>query len=439
VTRPPILAFVLQERRFLALGFLLTLVSSFGQTFFISLSSDRLMAAFDLTNGRLGLIYSLATLTSGLLILQVGRIVDAVDLRWVVAGVLAGLGLAAGVVATAPVAAMLGLGFLGLRLCGQGLCGHVAMTVMARTYGRRRGLAMSLAAAGHAAGEAALPIATVWLLEQMGWRLTWAIVAGGLVALVLPLASWLLRAAPAERMRPPVTMDRPDPGGDGDGGGDGGGPAAGPDWTRGQVLRDRRFLLLLPAVLAPGTLITGVFFHQVHLAEVRGWSMNLMALSFIAFSATQVPAGLLAGQLIDRIGAVRVLPGYLLPMAAGLAVLAAIDHPAAAFVFMGLTGVTAAIAGPVTGAAWVELYGVRHLGAIRSMAMSASVLGTAATPVAAGWLLDAGIRPSPMLAAAAIAATLAGGLAWATLRWRGPGTPPPAPPPLDAAAPRGDA
>ena len=234
-------------------------------------------------------------------------------------------------------------------------------------------------------------------------------------------------------------MDRPDPGGDGDGGGDGGGPAAGPDWTRGQVLRDRRFLLLLPAVLAPGTLITGVFFHQVHLAEVRGWSMNLMALSFIAFSATQVPAGLLAGQLIDRIGAVRVLPGYLLPMAAGLAVLAAIDHPAAAFVFMGLTGVTAAIAGPVTGAAWVELYGVRHLGAIRSMAMSASVLGTAATPVAAGWLLDAGIRPSPMLAAAAIAATLAGGLAWATLRWRGPGTPPPAPPPLDAAAPRGDA
>ncbi len=439
MTRPPILAFVLQERRFLALGFLLTLVSSFGQTFFISLSSDRLMAAFDLTNGRLGLIYSLATLTSGLLILQVGRIVDAVDLRWVVAGVLAGLGLAAGVVATAPVAAMLGLGFLGLRLCGQGLCGHVAMTVMARTYGRRRGLAMSLAAAGHAAGEAALPIATVWLLEQMGWRLTWAIVAGGLVALVLPLASWLLRAAPAERMRPPVTMDRPDPGGDGGSGGDDGGPAAGPDWTRGQVLRDRRFLLLLPAVLAPGTLITGVFFHQVHLAEVRGWSMNLMALSFIAFSATQVPAGLLAGQLIDRIGAVRVLPGYLLPMAAGLAVLAAIDHPAAAFVFMGLTGVTAAIAGPVTGAAWVELYGVRYLGAIRSMAMSASVLGTAATPVAAGWLLDAGIRPSPMLAAAAIAATLAGGLAWATLRWRGPGTPPPAPPPLDAAAPRGDA
>ncbi len=435
MTRPPILAFVLQERRFLALGFLLTLVSSFGQTFFISLSSDRLMAAFDLTNGRLGLIYSLATLTSGLLILQVGRIVDAFDLRWVVAGVLAGLGLAAGVVAIAPVAAMLGLGFLGLRLCGQGLCGHVAMTVMARTYGDRRGLAMSLAAAGHAAGEAALPIATVWLLERMGWRLTWAIVAGGLVALVLPLASWLLRAAPAERMRPPVTADRPVPAACVPGTS---GPVAGPDWTRGQVLRDRRFLLLLPAVLAPGTLVTGVFFHQVHLAEVRGWSMNLMALSFIAFSATQVPAGLLAGQLIDRIGAVRVLPGYLLPMAAGLSVLAAIDHPAAAFVFMGLTGMTAAIAGPVTGAAWVELYGVRHLGAIRSMAMSASVLGTAATPVAAGWLLDAGVRPSPMLAAAAVAAVLAGGLAWATLRWRGPGTPPPTPP-LDAAGPRGDA
>lgn len=432
---------MLQERRFLAVGFLLTLVSSFGQTFFISLSSDRVLAAFDLTNGRLGLIYSLATLTSGLLILQVGRIVDAFDLRWVVAGVLAGLGLAAGLVAVAPAAAVLGLGFLGLRLCGQGLCGHVAMTVMARTYGSRRGLAMSLAATGHATGEAMLPIATVWLLEQVGWRLTWALVAGGLVALVLPLATWLLRAAPAERMRPPATMDRPaaspaaSPEGGAGGSGDATGPAAGPDWTRRQVLRDRRFLLLLPAVLAPGTLITGVFFHQVHLAEVRGWSMTLMALSFVAFSGTQVPAGLLAGQLIDRIGAVRVLPAYLLPMAAGLTVLASIEHSAAAFIFMGLTGMTAAVAGPVTGATWVELYGVRHLGAIRSLAMSASVLGTAATPVAAGWLLDAGVRPSPMLAAAAIAAVIAGGLAWAALRWRGPGTPPP----LDAGGLRGDA
>lgn len=426
-----VIGFILRERRFLAFGFLLTLISSFGQTFFISLFSEPLRARFELSNFHFGLAYSAATLASGIVILQAGRVVDAFDLRWVTASVLAGLAIAAGLVASAPAIAVLVLGLFGLRLCGQGLCGHIAMTAMARTFDRRRGLAMSVAGAGQAAGEAILPLTAVLLLQHISWRTSWGLIAGVVLLLVLPLAVWLLRGVARDRMRP-----TPEPtagaetaaeiGAKADPDDDPPAPATStPNWTREDVLCDARFWLILPAVLAPGTIITGVFFHQVHLVTVRGWDMGLFAASFIVFSATQVPAGLIGGPLLDRVGATRMLPLALLPMAGGLAVLAGLTTPLAAPLFLGLTGITAGLAGTVVGASWAELYGVRHLGSIRSLAMSASVIGTAISPFAAGWFIDQGIAPSPMIGTAAAAAALASIVAWIALRWRPAGTPPP--------------
>ena len=54
-------------------------------------------------------------------------------------------------------------------------------------------------------------------------------------------------------------------------------------------------------------------------------------------------------------------------------------------------GMTAGMMANVSGALWPEIYGVRHLGAIRAMAISAMVLSTAAAPFVLGVLIDAGI------------------------------------------------
>ena len=67
--------------RVIGLGFALTFLSSFGQTFFISLSGPDIRAAFGLTHGAFGSIYSLATLSSGLLMIWVGSVIDRVDIR----------------------------------------------------------------------------------------------------------------------------------------------------------------------------------------------------------------------------------------------------------------------------------------------------------------------------------------------------------------------
>ena len=48
------LAFVCIDPRLLAFGFLVTMCSTFGQTFFISLYADYIKADFSLTNGEFG-------------------------------------------------------------------------------------------------------------------------------------------------------------------------------------------------------------------------------------------------------------------------------------------------------------------------------------------------------------------------------------------------
>lgn len=398
------LEFVLRERRFLALGFALTWGSSFGQTFFVSVFGGEIRGAFDLDHAEYGAAYSLATVLSGLIILQAGRMIDLLDLRLVTAIVGLGVAAAAGVMAIAPVLPVLILGFFMLRLFGQGLSSHTGMTAMARYYDRDRGTAMSVAGTGHAVGEAVLPALAVIAIAEWGWRGAWtwvgAVVALGLVPLMLGLldghgrrhAAWLATLEPSEA---DDTDDDDDA------------PVTRRQWTCRDVLRDPRFFMIMPLVMAPGFLITGVFFHQNHLVEERGWTEAWFAIGFTVFAAVQVPCGILAGPTVDRVGARRLLPSFALPIAAGLAVLATVEGRAAVPAFMACCGVTAGIAGPIVGAAWAEFYGVRHLGAIRAMITAALVIGTAGSPILMGWGIDADVSLSSMFTGGAVATVVA--------------------------------
>lgn len=111
------------------------------------------------------------------------------------------------------------------------------------------------------------------------------------------------------------------------------------------MLRDPLFYALLPGILAPSW-VTGVFFHQVHLAEVKGWSLSWFAACYPVYAAATVALSLVAGWAIDRWRAARLLPFYLLPLAAGLAVLGLVDAAAGTVVFMLPNSTVPAISAP---------------------------------------------------------------------------------------------
>lgn len=388
------LRFLLAHRRFLGFGFLLAALSGSGQTYLISLFGAEFRAAFDLSNGEFGALYSGATTVSGIGLLWLGRALDRVDLRLftglVLAGAVAGCALAAG----AANAAMLALAFLLLRLCGQGLMMHTAQTAMARYFDRDRGKAVGLASLGLPAGEAVFPMLVVVAIAGLGWRATWLAIGALLLTLALPLALWLLRGHGERRAELSRRADA------------GEGRAAVPQWRAGQVVRDWRFHALLAAVLSAPFILTALFFHQVPLAAEKGWQLAWLARSFTAFAAGHIGALLLTGPLVDRTGARRLVRFYLTPMALALLTLAAFDAPWAAPVYLGLAGLSMGLSGTLVGSLWPELYGTRHLGAIRSLVQAAMVLSTAAAPVLVGVLLDIGVT---------LATVALGLLAWVVL------------------------
>ena len=397
------------EPRFLAFGFLMAFFSSFGQTFFIALFSAELRADFGLSHGGFGSVYSLATLTSAALMVWVGRLIDKVDLRLYAALVCAGIALACLVMAAAPTSSLIFL-FLAiflLRFTGQGLMSHVSATSMARYFEAARGRATAIAAFGITAGEILLPSVTVALLAVIGWRSAWGLY-GGLLALgLVPLMLWLLRghgarhAALLERLtetHEAATLRR--------------------HWTRSEVLRDPFFYLVLPLILAQSFIVTGLFFHQVHLVESKGWTMALFAATYVPYGVCTLLALLGVGLLVDRFGALRLLPLVKLPLCVGLLVLASLDARWSAFLYMILAGLTSGSFGVFLGAFWAEIYGLRHLGAIRALAAALMVLGSAGSPVIMGWMIDAGISMERIALVLAAYLALATALALFALRRR---------------------
>lgn len=374
------LSFIFANPRFLGFGLFLTFSSSFGQTFFISLFSNELRSDFGLSHGEFGGVYSLATLSSGFFLIWVGRAIDRLDLRVFTGLVVLGLAAASYTMGNATSVLKLGMAIFGLRLFGQGLLGHIAMVCMARYFEKARGKAVSLATLGYPLGEAALPFMAIAVLGAYGWRASWEFFAAAILILVFPITMLLLRSAPHKNITEPKTVagtiER---------------KRAGQESSLREVLRDSRFYLILPAILAPSFITTGMFFHQRHLADVKGWSLELLASAFVIFAISQSLTGLSAGQAIDRFGARRLLPVFLLPMGTAMLLLSFSAAPISAQLYMFATGATAGAGAALFGALWAELYGVRHLGAIRSFVTSLMVFSTALSPPFMGLLFDAGI------------------------------------------------
>ena len=124
---------------------------------------------------------------------------------------------------------------------------------------------------------------------------------------------------------------------------------------------------------------------------MKGWSAAWITGNYWVFALGTVLALLAAGPLIDRITAVRVLPGFLVPMTLGLLVIWGFDQAVWALPYLFLLGLTGGIAFTALTALWAEVYGVRHLGAIRSLVASLQVLSSALGPLIMGALMDAGV------------------------------------------------
>ncbi len=362
-------------------GALLTLASTFGQTYFIALFGVQIRQTFSLSHGDFGFVYMLATLASAVTLVWAGQLADRMRLKTLGLTTIFGLAVATFSMGFASSWIWLLLTIYLLRLFGQGMMSHVAMTAMARWFNAHRGRALSMASLGHAVGEAILPGLAVVVLVYVGWRETWMLAAGILCFVIAPVFFWLtikerrLGEAPVETEQHDGVVH----------------------WTRRDVLRDRLFYALLPGTLAASFIVTVLFFHQAHLVEIKDWNMAIWGGFYPFFAAAATVTSLIVGWAVDRWSARQLLPVYLLPLAAAMIIFAYGQSQATGLAGMVVIGSSVGAAQTISSAVWAELYGTRYLGSIKALTAAGAVLASAVGPGLTGYLMDAGVALETVL------------------------------------------
>jgi MFS family permease len=378
--------FALTHKRIVSFGMLCALASGFGQTFFISLSVPEAGAEFGLGKAAIGTLYGGATLASAFFLPAVGSRIDRIVLTRFVTGVFLGLTLSALLMGVGQGLWFFAAALFGVRFVGQGLLTHTASTTLSRVFLANRGKALGIASLGYPFSEALFPVAFTSAMVAFGWRGAW--VAFGVFAglVLMPAALWLLR--PFDTHPDRFVIEEPETHRSADGKGQGTlARGRGHSWSRREVLMDPRVWLLLPFWAAAPFLLTGFFFHQMAFGAEKSWSALVLASAFVAFAVGRGVTSFLVGPLIDRVGARQLLLFTQLPLALGLLAVGLGLHPAFAWVYLGLSGVSVGL-GANTKAAFM-------------------IFSTAASPPIFGWLLEQGLQLSQLAIAGAIAIFLA--------------------------------
>ncbi len=396
-----ILLFLKQNARWLAAGVLLAFISSFGQTFFISIFAGELQSTFDLSHGDWGGIYFIGTMSSGLLMIWAGGLADRFRVRTMAIVMIIALGFVCLAMSSVSAVWMLPFIIFGLRFSGQGMISHIGTVAMARWYVAARGKAISIGSLGFSLGEATLPLIFVALLVSIDWRMLW-VLAALIACSTLPILLWLLKT---ERV-PSASSAKSDSAGMND-----------RHWTRYEVIRDWRFWALVPVATVPGTFSTALFFQQLHLAESKGWTHVELVSLFPIYTLITVTCGLLYGLAIDRWSSIRLMPLFTVPMAFAYLVLHFSDSLGLAAIGFALTGIAQGGAATINTAVWPELYGTRHVGAIKALATALMVIGSAVGPAMTGYFIDRGISFPAQMSGYAVYMLLVSGLTfWAVSR-----------------------
>jgi MFS family permease len=224
----------------------------------------------------------------------------------------------------------------------------IASGVVARWFSRRRGTALSVLGSASMTGMSLLVPAVTWLVLTAGWRATYVVIAGLILAVSLPLCLWVMRDSPESVG---LTVD-------------GTPPAAGAATgsvervTAGEALRTLAFWQLAGSFFTCGFSMTLLSAHGIPMLTDHGYSPMFASWALGVLGGSSIGFTVMLGALSDRFGRRPVLAsiyaGRVLIFAGFFLIR---DNPTAILAVAVLGGITMAGTGSMTSALTADIYG----------------------------------------------------------------------------------
>ena len=368
-------------------GGLMAAWSSLGQTFFISLFSAEIRGALSLSHGDFGTYYAIATAASALTLVLLGKFADTVPVRKLSLITLAAICLSSLHFSTIQNVITLVIGIYLLRLWGQGMMSHVWSTAMARRYVKARGRTLAFASFGMTLAESIGPAVVVALLGIMSWRMVWVVMPVIAFLSLAPFLGALTQRTPlqdGEGVEGQSKTNAPDT------------PNA---FNRSDMMRDRAFwLAIIWLVFVPSFTVTGLLFHQIYLAELKGVSLMLWAANYSFYAIAAMIGSIASGILVDRFTAHRIVALTQLPVVIFSLLLWLSDGPVILALFFMMFGLCSGMPQTALSSLLAERYGTAHLGEIKAVTLPINVLASAGAPIIMGMMIDAGAGLGALMA-----------------------------------------
>jgi MFS family permease len=223
----------------------------------------------------------------------------------------------------------------------------IASGVVARWFSKRRGTALSVLGSASMTGMSLLVPAVTWLVLTTGWRVTYVVIAGLILAVSLPLCLWIMRDSPES-----VGLHA-----------DGAAPVPGTAATvervtTGEALRTLAFWQLAGSFFTCGFSMSLLSAHGIPMLTDHGYTPMVASWALGVLGGSSIGFTVMLGALSDRFGRRPVLAAIYagrIFIFTGLFLIR--DNPGALMVIAALGGITLAGTGSMTSALTADIWG----------------------------------------------------------------------------------
>jgi MFS family permease len=254
----------------------------------------------------------------------------------------------------------------------------IASGVVARWFSRRRGTALSVLGGASMTGMSLLVPAVTWLILTVGWRATYMLIAGGILALMLPLSLWVVRDSPESvGLSADGAVPKGDPG------------APTERVSAAEAVQTLAFWQLASAFFTCGFSMSLLSAHGIPMLTDHGYSPMFASWALGVLGGSSIGGTVMLGMLSDRFGRRPVLAAIYAGRVfifAGFFLIR--DNPVAILAVAVLGGVTMAGTGSMTSALTADIYGRFSVGSIFGVIFLVHQTGSALGSWLAGALFE---------------------------------------------------